>query len=62
MNDRHNGMDHRLDDAIVDLGAEAATLVPVVAEADGTFTPVTDDGDKVVEGEVLGYVQVGEDA
>lgn len=62
MNDRHTDLDARLDDTIVDLGAEATTLVPVVAEADGTFTPVSDDGDKVVEGEVLGYVQVGEDA
>jgi hypothetical protein len=62
MNDRHTTVDHRLDDEIVDLGAEDATLVPVVAEADGTFTPVSDGGDKVVEGEVLGYVQVGEDA
>lgn len=37
-------------------------VVPVVSEANGDNTIETENGEKVFEGEHIGFVQVGEDA
>lgn len=63
MNDERNDLVDGLDDQAPVVGAEAATLVPVVAEADGTLVGAgTLPGDHVDAGEVIGYVQTDEDA
>lgn len=61
MNDERIDMDDRSADEAPFVGATAATVVPVVAEADGKFVSATDDGD-VSEGEIISYVQTDEDA
>lgn len=62
MNDEHTNLVDGLDDAAPVVGAEAATLVPIVAEADGEFVLSVFDGDAVDKGDVVGFVQVDEDA
>lgn len=62
MNDLNNDLADRQTDGTPHLAAEAATLVPVVAESDGKLSITADDGQTVVDGDVVGYVQVDEDA
>lgn len=64
MNDKRNDLVDGLDAETPVVGAEAATLVPVVAEADGILvsSDAVADGEHVCEGEVVAYVQTDEDA
>lgn len=51
-----------IDDIPVTETQDEVTLVPVITEADGILTIESEDGEKVFEGEHIGFVQVGEDA
>lgn len=64
MNDKRNDLVDGLDAETPVVGAEAATLVPVVAEADGVLVGnhAATDGEHVSEGEVIAFIQTDEDA
>jgi len=61
MDDKNYDLVDRPDDLVTGVDAEAATLVPLVAGADGTLVAARTVGDEVSEGEVVGYVQTDED-
>lgn len=62
MNDKDTDLVNRPADETPFVGADAATLVPVVADADGKLVAEAHDGDRVEDGEVVAYVQTDEDA
>lgn len=51
-----------VDDIPVIETQDEVTLVPVISEAEGVITIESENGEKVFEGEHIGFVQVGEDA
>lgn len=64
MNDFDTNMVDGQSDQTPAVGTETATLVPVVAEADGVLVGVdaAADGEHVSEGDVIAFVQTDEDA
>ena len=62
MNDKRTDLVNRPADETPVVGAPEATLVPVVADAEGKLVTDAVDGEHVDEGDVVAYVQTDEDA